>query len=188
MVSCLITCSTILTFIFFGQLLLKSGGSNFFNDISLVLMGRYRGGAAKIAITASSLFGSVSGVAVSNIVATGVVTIPLMKRAGFSPRLAASVEAVASTGGQLMPPVMGAVAFLMADFLEVAYREIVIAALVPSLLYYVALFIQADLEAARGGISRVEESRIPALWDVLGSGWLFILPFAGLIYALFWLN
>ena len=178
----------VLTFIFFGQLLVRSGGSNFFNDISLVLMGRYRGGAAKIAITASSLFGSVSGVAVSNIVATGVVTIPLMKRAGFPPRLAASVEAVASTGGQLMPPVMGAVAFLMADFLEVPYREIVIAALVPSVLYYVALFIQADLEAARGGIAAVETSRIPPLWDVLGSGWLFILPFAGLIYALFWLN
>ena len=99
-----------------------------------------------------------------------------------------TVEAVASTGGQLMPPVMGAVAFLMADFLEVPYREIVIAALVPSILYYVALFIQADLEAARGGIAAVETSRIPPLWDVLGSGWLFILPFAGLIYALFWLN
>jgi TRAP transporter 4TM/12TM fusion protein len=178
----------VLTFIFFGQLLVKSGGSNFFNDISLVIMGRFRGGSAKIAITASSLFGSVSGVAVSNIVATGVITIPLMKRAGFSPRLAASVEAVASTGGQLMPPVMGAVAFLMADFLEVPYRNIVVAALVPSLLYYVALFIQADLEAARAGILRVEESRIPKLWDVLSSGGLFILPFAGLIYALFVLN
>ena len=178
----------VLTFIFFGQLLVKSGGSNFFNDISLVVMGRYRGGSAKIAITASSLFGSVSGVAVSNIVATGVITIPLMKRAGFSPRLAASVEAVASTGGQLMPPVMGAVAFLMADFLEVPYRNIVVAALAPSLLYYVALFIQADLEAARGGIRRVEESEIPKLWEVLGSGWLFILPFVGLIYALFELN
>ncbi|HHZ67605.1 MAG TPA: TRAP transporter fused permease subunit [Alphaproteobacteria bacterium] len=178
----------VLTFIFFGQLLVKSGGSHFFNDISLVLMGRYRGGSAKIAITASSLFGSISGVAVSNIVATGVVTIPLMKRAGFSPRLAASIEAVASTGGQLMPPVMGAVAFLMADFLEMPYREIVIAALVPSLLYYVALFIQADLEAARNGIARVEEDQIPELLDVLRFGWLFILPFAGLIYALFWLN
>jgi len=178
----------VLTFIFFGQLLIKSGGSHFFNDISLVLMGRYRGGSAKIAITASSLFGSISGVAVSNIVATGVVTIPLMKRAGFSPRLAASIEAVASTGGQLMPPVMGAVAFLMADFLEMPYREIVIAALVPSLLYYVALFIQADLEAARNGIARVEEDQIPELMDVLRLGWLFILPFVGLIYALFWLN
>ncbi len=178
----------VLTFIFFGQLLVKSGGSNFFNDISLAMMGRYRGGSAKIAITASSLFGSVSGIAVSNIVATGVITIPLMKRAGFSPRLAASVEAVASTGGQLMPPVMGAVAFLMADFLEVPYRNIVIAAIVPSLLYYVALFIQADLEAARNGISRVEEQLIPRTWEVLKTGWLFILPFVALIYALFWLN
>ena len=178
----------VLTFIFFGQLLVKSGGSVFFNDISLAIMGRYRGGSAKIAITASSLFGSISGVAVSNIVATGVVTIPLMKRSGFSPRLAASVEAVASTGGQLMPPVMGAVAFLMADFLEVPYRNIVVAALVPSLLYYVALFIQADLEAARHGISRVPESEIPRARDVLTKGWLFILPFAALIYALFVLN
>ncbi|MDA0239124.1 MAG: TRAP transporter fused permease subunit [Proteobacteria bacterium] len=178
----------VMTFIFFGQLLLCSGGSQFFNDISLVLMGRYRGGSAKIAITASSLFGSVSGVAVSNIVATGVVTIPLMKRSGFSPRLAAAVEAVASTGGQLMPPVMGAVAFLMADFLELPYKEIVIAALVPSILYYVALFIQADLEAAKAGISRVEESMIPKAAAVLKTGWIFILPFAALIFALFWLN
>ncbi|NQV56773.1 MAG: TRAP transporter fused permease subunit, partial [Rhodospirillales bacterium] len=178
----------VITFIFFGQLLMRSGGSNFFNDISLALMGRYRGGSAKIAITASSLFGSVSGVAVSNIVATGVVTIPMMKKAGFTPKFAAAVEAVASTGGQLMPPVMGAVAFLMADFLEMPYREIVFAALVPSILYYVALFIQADLEAARSGISRVPESEIPAIMSVMRTGWVFIVPFAVLIYALFWLN
>ncbi|MEN8197543.1 MAG: TRAP transporter fused permease subunit, partial [Pseudomonadota bacterium] len=179
----------VITFIFFGQLLLRSGGSNFFNDLSLVAMGRYRGGSAKISITASSLFGSVSGIAVSNIVATGVITIPLMKRAGFSPRLAATVEAVASTGGQLMPPVMGAVAFLMADFLEKPYRDIVIAALVPSLLYYVALFIQADLEAAKAGILRVEESAIPRAVKVFFRwGWVFTAPFAVLIYLLFWAN
>lgn len=178
----------VLTFVFFGQLLLSSGGSVFFNDLSLMLMGRFRGGSAKIAITASSLFGSVSGVAVSNIVATGVVTIPMMKRSGFSPRFAASVEAVASTGGQLMPPVMGAVAFLMADFLERPYRDIVIAAIVPSLLYYVALFIQADLEAARAGITRVDRKEIPKARAVFANGWMFILPFAGLIVALFTLN
>jgi TRAP transporter 4TM/12TM fusion protein len=178
----------VLTFVFFGQLLLLSGGSTFFNDVSLLLMGRFRGGSAKIAITASSLFGSVSGVAVSNIVATGVVTIPMMKRAGFSPRFAASVEAVASTGGQLMPPVMGAVAFLMADFLEMPYREIVLAAIVPSLLYYVALFIQADFEAAKAGITRVDPKEISKARDVLRTGWMFILPFAGLIVALFTLN
>lgn len=178
----------VITFVFFGQLLVRSGGSQFFNDISLVLMGRYRGGSAKISIMASSLFGSVSGVAVSNIVATGVITIPLMKRDGFSPTFAASVEAVASTGGQLMPPVMGAVAFLMADFLEKPYQDIVFAAIVPSFLYYVALFIQADLEAARAGISRIDAKNIPVARFVLRRGWYFALPFAALIYALFFLN
>jgi TRAP transporter 4TM/12TM fusion protein len=180
--------SIVVTFVFFGQILMKAGGGQFFNDIALALMGRYRGGSAKISITASSLFGSVSGIVVSNIVATGIVTIPLMKKNGFPARLAAAVEACASTGGQLMPPVMGATAFIMADFLSMAYQDIVIAALVPSLLYYVALFIQADLEAARRGIARVEESLIPRIAKVLINGWPFLLPFTVLIYTLFALN
>jgi len=180
--------SIVVTFVFFGQILMKAGGGRFFNDLALALMGRYRGGSAKISIAASSLFGSVSGIVVSNIVATGVVTIPLMKKQGFPPRLAAAVEACASTGGQLMPPVMGATAFLMADFLARPYQDIVIAALVPSLLYYVALFIQADLEAARLGITRVEESLIPQMWPVLKNGWPFMVPFFVLIYTLFALN
>jgi len=180
--------SIVVTFVFFGQILMKAGGGQFFNDIALALMGRYRGGSAKISITASSLFGSVSGIVVSNIVATGIVTIPLMKRNGFPPRLAAAVEACASTGGQLMPPVMGATAFIMADFLARPYRDIVVAALVPSLLYYVALFIQADLEAARRGITRVEASAIPRLGLVLSTGWPFVLPFGVLVYTLFALN
>jgi TRAP transporter 4TM/12TM fusion protein len=183
-----VAATIVFTFVFFGQLLMRSGGSNFFNDFALALMGRYRGGSAKISITASSLFGSVSGIVVSNIVATGVVTIPMMKRNGFPARLAAAVEACASTGGQLMPPVMGAVAFIMADFLERPYKDIVIAALVPSLLYYVALFIQADLEAARRSIKRVDANLLPGLWSVMKTGWIFILPFVVLIYALFWLN
>jgi TRAP transporter 4TM/12TM fusion protein len=183
-----ITATIVFTFIFFGQLLLKSGGSAFFSDFSLALMGRFRGGSAKISITASSLFGSVSGIVISNIVATGVVTIPLMKRNGFPARLAGAIEAVASTGGQLMPPVMGVTAFLMADFLARPYKDIVLAALVPSLLYYVALFIQADLEAAKRGISRIEEKLIPAFWPVMKRGGMFFAPFAVLIYALFWLN
>lgn len=180
--------SIVVTFVFFGQILIKAGGGNFFNDLALALMGRYRGGSAKISITASSLFGSVSGIVVSNIVATGIVTIPLMKRNGFPARLAAAIEACASTGGQLMPPVMGATAFIMADILARPYQDIVIAALVPSLLYYVALFIQADLEAARRGITRVEESLIPKILQVLINGWPFIVPFAVLIYTLFALN
>ena len=148
----LVGVTVVIPFIFFGQLLSSSGGAAFFNDIALGLMGRYRGGSAKIAILASSLFGSINGIVVSNILATGVVTIPLMKKAGFRPEQAAAIEASASTGGQLMPPVMGAVAFLMADFLQISYADVAIAALVPSILYYFALFIQADLEAAKASI------------------------------------
>jgi len=180
--------SIVVTFVFFGQILMKAGGGRFFNDLALALMGRFRGGSAKISILSSSLFGSVSGIVVSNIVATGIVTIPLMKKQGFPPRLAAAVEACASTGGQLMPPVMGATAFIMADFLSRPYQDIVIAALVPSLLYYVALFIMADLEAARLGITRVEEHRIPRLAKVLSDGWPFTVPFVVLVYTLFALN
>jgi len=184
----LIGVTVVVPFVFFGQLLSSSGGANFFNDISLALMGRFRGGAAKISIMASSLFGSINGIVVSNILATGVVTIPMMKRSGFKPEHAAAVEASASNGGQLMPPVMGAVAFLMADFLQISYAEVAIAAAVPSLLYYLALFIQADLEAAKGNILRVPASEIPAILKSLATGWLFLLPFAVLVYALFWQN
>ncbi len=184
----LIGVTVVVPFVFFGQLLSSSGGANFFNDISLALMGRFRGGAAKISIMASSLFGSINGIVVSNILATGVVTIPMMKRSGFKPEHAAAVEASASNGGQLMPPVMGAVAFLMADFLQISYTEVAIAAAVPSLLYYLALFIQADLEAAKGNILRVPASEIPNILKSLAKGWLFLLPFAVLIYALFWQN
>ena len=180
--------TVVIPFLFFGQLLSESGGSGFFNDLSLALMGRFRGGAAKISVLASSLFGSISGVVVSNILATGVVTIPLMKRTGFSPSYAGAVEATASNGGQLMPPVMSAVAFVMADFLQLPYSAIVIAAIVPSLLYYIALFIQVDLEAAKMGIMRVPENDIPPLWPVLKSGVVFALPFVVLIYLLFWEN
>ncbi|MCV0395567.1 MAG: TRAP transporter fused permease subunit [Rhizobiaceae bacterium] len=184
----LIGVTVVIPFVFFGQLLSSSGGAAFFNDISLALMGRFRGGAAKISVLASSLFGSINGIVVSNILATGVITIPMMKKSGFRPEHSAAIEASASNGGQLMPPVMGAVAFLMADFLQISYADVAIAALVPSLLYYLALFIQADLEAAKGGILRVPSSEIPRLLKVIAAGWLFFLPFAVLIYALFWLN
>ncbi|MCR5856761.1 TRAP transporter fused permease subunit [Mesorhizobium sp. J428] len=184
----LIGVTVVIPFVFFGQLLSSSGGASFFNDVSLVLMGRFRGGAAKIAILASSLFGSINGIVVSNILATGVVTIPMMKKSGFKPEHAAAIEASASNGGQLMPPVMGAVAFLMADFLQISYAEVAVAALVPSVLYYCALFIQADLEAAKGKILPVPASEIPRIVGVLMKGWLFLLPFAVLIYALFWQN
>jgi TRAP transporter 4TM/12TM fusion protein len=177
----------VVMFILFGSLLTSTGGSRFFTELALIAMGRFRGGAAKIAVLASALFGSISGSAVANVVATGVVTIPMIKKGGYAPHQAGAIEAVASTGGQLMPPVMGAAAFLMAEFLQVPYAEVALAALVPALLYYVALFIQADLEAARLGITRVEESAVPRARDVL-SGLHFLVPFVVLVVLLFNFN
>jgi TRAP transporter 4TM/12TM fusion protein len=183
-----ITVIVIIPFVLMGQLLMRSGGSSFFNDAAIALMGRYRGGAAKMAVVGSSLFGMVSGIAAANTVAVGIVTIPLMKRSGMSPRLAGAVEACASNGGQLMPPVMGAVAFVMADFLQIPYKDVAIAAILPSVMYYAALFIQSDLEAARYGFGKIAEAMIPRIWRVLAKGWLFLVPFAVLIYTMFWLN
>ena len=177
--------TVVMAFVFFGNVLFKAGGSNFFSDISIALMGRYRGGPAKIAILGSSLFGMISGSVVANVATVGVVTIPLMKRAGFKPHVAAAIEAAASTGGQLMPPVMGVTAFLMAEFLQVPYAEVALAAALPSVLYYAALFIQADLEAARNNILPIDEAQIPKLSKVLKEGWYFPIPFAVLIVALF---
>jgi TRAP transporter 4TM/12TM fusion protein len=184
----MVATTIVIAFVFFGQLLFASGGSAFFTDIALALMGRYRGGSAKIAVTASCLFGMISGSAVSNVASVGVITIPLMRRGGYPPYIAAAIESVASTGGQLMPPVMGAAAFLMAEFLQVPYRDVALAAALPALLYYYALFVQADLLAARSSIAPVDPSQIPPLGSVLRRGWHFILPFAMLIVALFWLN
>jgi TRAP transporter 4TM/12TM fusion protein len=184
----MVASTIVIAFVFFGNLLFASGGSAFFTDIALTLMGRYRGGSAKIAVTASCLFGMISGSAVSNVASVGVLTIPLMRRGGYPGHVAAAIEAVASTGGQLMPPVMGAAAFLMAEFLQIPYRDVALAAALPALLYYYALFIQADLLAARAGLTSIEGPEIPPLRQVLKQGWHFLLPFAMLIYGLFWLN
>ncbi len=183
-----IVTSIVMAFVFFGQVLTRSGGSAFFTEFSMVLVGRYRGGQAKIAVTGSGFFGSISGSVVSNVVTTGVITIPLMRSAGYRGVQAGAIEAVASTGGQLMPPIMGAAAFLMAEFLEIPYKEVVVAALIPAVLYYVALFILADLEAARTNIRPLKDEEIPKLWDVVKTGWYFPLPFAALIIALFNFN
>jgi TRAP transporter 4TM/12TM fusion protein len=181
--------TTIVTaFVLFGQILTKSGGSAFFTELSMVLVGRFRGGQAKIAVTASGFFGSISGSVVSNVVTTGVITIPLMRNAGYRAVQAGAIEAVASTGGQLMPPIMGAAAFLMAEFLEIPYTEVVLAALIPAILYYMALFILADLEAARTSIPRLAKEDIPAFREVVKTGWYFPAPFIVLIAALFKFN
>jgi len=183
-----IACTIVVAFVLMGQLLARSGGSGFFNDFALGLMGRFRGGAAKIAVVASSLFGSISGIAAASALAVGVVTIPLMKKSGIPARLAAAIEACSANGAQMMPPVMGAVAFVMADFLQVPYREVALAALLPSLLYYAALFIQCDLETARYGIGKVDTSEIPPMVTVVSTGWIFLAPFAAIVGAMFWMN
>ncbi len=184
----MVAATIVIAFVFFGSLLFASGGSAFFTEIALTLMGRFRGGSAKIAITASCLFGMISGSAVSNVASVGVLTIPLMRRGGYKAHDAAAIEAVASTGGQLMPPVMGAAAFLMAEFLQVPYKDVAVAAALPSLLYYYALFIQADLLAAKVGATPIDMQEVPPMSQVLKQGWHFVIPFAVLIYSLFWLN
>lgn len=178
----------VIAFILMGQLLARMGGGQFFNDLALSLVGRTRGGAAKIAIVSSFMFGSVSGSAVANVASSGIVTLPLMKRAGYSNHAAASVEALASTGGQLAPPIMGAAAFLMAEFLSIPYSMVVAAAVLPTLLYYFALFVYVDLEALAEQHYLPREIEVPRFWRVIADGWHFILPFVILIYGLFGLN
>ncbi|MCE8005621.1 TRAP transporter fused permease subunit [Aestuariivita sp.] len=183
----LIAATVVVVFVTFGRLLEHLGGAEFFTRLAALAMGTFRGGAAKVSILASSLFGSISGSAVSNVATTGVVTIPLMKRSGFPARSAAGIEAVASTGGQLMPPVMGASAFLMAEFLEIPYAQVVVAALVPAILYYIALFVLADLISARDRIGGIDRDAV-ATSISLTRGWPFVVPFVALVVALFVLN
>jgi TRAP transporter 4TM/12TM fusion protein len=178
----------VLVFILFGEALHAVGGAAFLSDFALAAMGRFRGGQAKIAIMSSSLFGNISGSAVANVVVDGAFTIPMMKKAGYPPPVAAAVEAVASTGGQMMPPVMGAAAFLIAEYLGMPYAEVALAALVPAILYYVALFIQVDLLAARNGIHGLPAVELPRLLPVMKRSAGFLVPLAVLIVFMFFLN
>ena len=180
--------TVVVIFIFLGQILLRSGGSDFFTDLAAAIMGHSRGGSAKIAVVASGMFGSISGSAVSNVASTGVITIPLMRQGGYSPRVAGAIEAVASTGGQIMPPIMGAAAFLMAELADVLYQEVIIVAILPALLYYISVFLQADLEAGKIGIKPIPAEQIPQILNVISAGWYFLAPFIILLTTLFWLN
>jgi TRAP transporter 4TM/12TM fusion protein len=174
----------VVPFVLMGQILSRCGGADYFTDLSTALMGRFRGGAAKIAVVGSAFFGMISGSAVANVAGVGVITIPLMKRSGFPAPVAASIEAVGSTGGQLMPPVMGAAAFLIAEYLQVPYVAVMTAAALPAALYYIALFIQVDLEAAKRGIAGAPVERLPRAGEVLRAGWHFPIPFLVLVLAL----
>jgi TRAP transporter 4TM/12TM fusion protein len=186
--SLLVAAEVVIPYILMGQILLRGGGADFFNEIALALAGRSRGGSGKIAVVSSALFGMVSGSAVANVVSGGIVTIPMMVKSGMKPYRAAAVEAVSSTGGQLLPPVMGAAAFLMAEYLAVPYREVALAALAPTLLFYLALFVWCDYSAGRDGLRLVDASEIPRARAVLRAGWYLPLPFLALFAALFWLN
>ncbi|MFH1122956.1 MAG: TRAP transporter fused permease subunit [Pseudomonadota bacterium] len=175
----------VFSFIFFGRLLFSVGGGRFLSDLALAIMGRYRGGPAKVAILASSLFGSLSGSASANVAMTGIITIPLMKKTGYKPHIAAAIEAVASTGGLIMPPIMAATAFIMAEFLDVPYTTVAISALIPALLYYVAVFAQVHLEAVKEGLRGLSPEEIPSMKTVLKQGWVHFIPAAVLLYCMF---
>jgi TRAP transporter 4TM/12TM fusion protein len=174
----------VIPFTILGQVLARTGGADFFADISMAAMGRFRGGAAKIAVVGSALFGMISGSAVSNVLAVGIVTIPTMVKSGFTPHRSAAIESVGSTGGQLMPPVMGAAAFIMAEFLQVPYGAVCVAAAIPAVLYYLCLFFHVDLEAAKHKIGAAKIADAPAVSEVLKSGWHFLVPIAFLVFAL----
>ncbi|MBI2361609.1 MAG: TRAP transporter fused permease subunit [Deltaproteobacteria bacterium] len=180
-----VAATVVLSFVVFGQFLFSTGGGVYFTEGAMALFGRYRGGPAKVSVVASSLFGTMSGSAVANVVVDGPITIPMMIRTGYRPEVAAAVEAVASTGGQIMPPVMGAAAFLMATFLGIPYAQVAIAALLPAILYYLAVFIQVDLQAARYGLRGLKRDELPNFGHILDRGWPFLLPIGVLVYVLF---
>ena len=175
-------------FLVFGVALQYTGGGAFFLNLAFALLGKYRGGPAKVAIFASGLMGSMSGSVITNVLTTGVMSIPAMKRVGFRATYAGGVEACASTGGVLMPPVMGATAFVMATFLEVPYSDIVIAAVFPSLLYYFGLFMQIDAYSARYQLSGLPQAELPTVREVLRDGWYFIFVLIMLVVMLLYMQ
>lgn len=174
----------VIGFILFGAVLQHTGGGRFFNDLAMALVGHYRGGAAKMSIFASGFMGSMSGSVISNVLTTGAVSIPSMKKSGFSPRYAAATEACASTGAVLMPPIMGATAFVMASWLGVPYSQIVLAAIIPSVLFYFGLFVQIDAYAARRGLKGLPKEDMPSVRATMSEGWIYILVFALLIFLM----
>ena len=178
--------TVVLAFIIFSKCLEATGAGRFFDGISLALLGHYRGGPAKVAVASSSLFGIISGSSVANVVSSGIVTIPLMKRAGFSPSYAGAVEAVSSNAGQITPPVMGATAFIIAEFLQIPYSEVVLAAAVPAAVFYLVLLVQIDAYAARHRLHGLPRSELPRLGSVLADGWIYAFPIALLVYLMFW--
>lgn len=178
-------CATyIILFIIFGAVLIRSGAGKFFIDLAVSLTGHKIGGPAKAAAVASGFMGTVSGSAVANVVTTGSFTIPLMKRVGYRPKFAAAVEACASSGGQITPPIMGAAAFIMAEFLGVSYVNIIIAAIIPAVLYFATIYFMVHLEADKHNIGSIPKEELPQTWDVLRRGWHLLIALGVLIALL----
>lgn len=171
-------------FVLFGEFLAKSGVGDFFNDFAFSLIGHRRGGPAQVSAVSSALMGTISGSSIANVATTGSFTIPLMKRIGYTPDFAGAVEATASTGGMIMPPIMGAAAFLMAGFLGVPYTTIMVAGIIPAILYYLSLFFVIDMEAQRRGLQGLPKADLPRLGQVLKEKGYLIIPVLVIIYAL----
>lgn len=178
-----VSATYVMIFLIFGGFLEKSGIGPYFMDLAQAFAGHSPGGPAKIAVVSSAMFGSISGSAVANVYATGTFTIPLMKRIGYSPTFAGAVEAVASSGGQIMPPIMGAGAFIMASFLGIPYKNIIIAAFVPALLYYVAVFVMVHVRALKRGLTGLPREELPSRISVLKRVYL-VVPLVGLVAML----
>ncbi|RUV76008.1 MAG: TRAP transporter permease [Mesorhizobium sp.] len=180
-----VSAAYIFIFVVFAAFLERAGMIALFNDFALGLVGTWRGGPAQVCVLSSALMGTISGSGVANVVASGQFTIPLMKRFGFRSAFAGAVEATSSMGGQIMPPVMGAVAFIMAETLNIPYAEVVKAAIIPALLYFGACFWQVYLEAGKAGLQGMAKADLPNPWDAVRRHWPLVLPLAALIYLLF---
>lgn len=177
--------SYVLLFLLLGAFLKVSGVGQFFIDLPMALAGRSHGGPAKVAVVASGLFGSINGSVLANTVSTGAITIPLMKKVGYRPHIAAAIETIASTGGQILPPVMGAGAFIMVELTGVPYLEVIKVAAIPGILFYLSIFIIVHLEAKRTGIALIPAEALPAFGAVLRKGWYLSAPLVVLVVLLF---
>lgn len=178
--------ATIITvFVLFGTFLQATGVGSFIIDLAMAIAGRWRGGPAKVSVFTSAAFGTISGSTVANVVVDGVVTIPLMKSLGYKPYYAAAVEAAASNGGQVMPPVMGAVAFIIAEVLAIPYWRICVYSAIPAILYFAAIYWQIDFEAGKLNLKGLPQDELPDFKKVLKKGWIYFLPFVFLFVALF---
>ena len=180
----MVVATYILLFIILGALLIRSAAGRFFIDLAISLTGHRTGGPAKAAVVASAMMGTVSGSAVANVVTTGSFTIPLMKQLGYRPRFAAAVEACASSGGQITPPIMGAAAFIIAEFLRVNLLTVIVAAAIPAFLYYATIYFMVHLEAEKHGLQKIPRAQLPSFREVLKRGWPLLIPLVVLIALL----